>query len=188
MESLFLLAFGEEKSLAAPAMTGSEAFFNKLLRVDLLETLANFSLFQDQLLMEYQRAAAGKQNLSVLVITARVHEDLSEPIHSMPVLGNAAKAISRKLREQDSIYILTQGYFGVILPGVDALAANRVSARIVEGLTDAAGASNQFSFKVDVISYPEQTSSAHDLELAVTQLLPENSFNKTITRDVLTSK
>ena len=31
MESLFLLAFGEEKSLAAPAMTGSEAFFNKLL-------------------------------------------------------------------------------------------------------------------------------------------------------------
>jgi hypothetical protein len=33
MESLFLLAFGEEKSLAAPAMTGSEAFFNKLLEV-----------------------------------------------------------------------------------------------------------------------------------------------------------
>ena len=188
MESLFLLAFGEEKSLAAPAMTGSEAFFNKLLRVDLLETLANFSLFQDQLLMEYQRAAAGKQNLSVLVMTARVHEDLSEPIHSMLVLGNAAKAISRKLREQDSIYILTQGYFGVILPGVDALAANRVPARIVEGLTDAAGASRQFSFKVDAISYPEQTSSAHDLELAVTQLLPENSFNKKITRDVLTSK
>jgi hypothetical protein len=31
MESLFLLAFGEEKSLVAPAMTGSEAFFNKLL-------------------------------------------------------------------------------------------------------------------------------------------------------------
>jgi hypothetical protein len=34
MESLFLLAFGEEKSLAAPAMTGSDAFFNKLLVVD----------------------------------------------------------------------------------------------------------------------------------------------------------
>jgi len=32
MESLFLLAFGEEKSRAAPAMTGSEAFFNKLLK------------------------------------------------------------------------------------------------------------------------------------------------------------
>jgi hypothetical protein len=32
MESLFLLVFGEKKSLAAPAMTGSDAFFNKLLR------------------------------------------------------------------------------------------------------------------------------------------------------------
>ena len=31
MESLFLLAFGEEEFLAALAMTGSEAFFNKLL-------------------------------------------------------------------------------------------------------------------------------------------------------------
>jgi len=31
MESLFLLAFGEEEFLAALAMTGLEAFFNKLL-------------------------------------------------------------------------------------------------------------------------------------------------------------
>lgn len=171
---------GEERRMSSGVLNQA--------RVDLLETLANFSLFQDQLLMEYQRAAAGKQNLSVLVITTRVHEDLSDPNLSMPVLGNAAKAISRKLREQDSIYILTHGHFGVILPGVDALAANRVSARIVEGLTDAAGASNRFSFKVDAISYPEQTSSAYDLELAVTQLLPENSFDQTITRDALTFK
>jgi hypothetical protein len=33
MESLFLLAFGEEEFLSALAMTGSEAFFNKLLMV-----------------------------------------------------------------------------------------------------------------------------------------------------------
>jgi Tfp pilus assembly protein FimT len=31
MESLFLLAFGEEEFLASLAMAGSEAFFNKLL-------------------------------------------------------------------------------------------------------------------------------------------------------------
>jgi hypothetical protein len=34
MESLFLLAFGEEEFLAALAMTGLEAFFNKLLSDD----------------------------------------------------------------------------------------------------------------------------------------------------------
>jgi hypothetical protein len=40
MESLFLLAFGEEKSLAAPAMTGSEAFFNKLLEIYVARRIA----------------------------------------------------------------------------------------------------------------------------------------------------
>ena len=33
METHFLLAFGEEEFLAPLAMTGSEAFFNKLLEV-----------------------------------------------------------------------------------------------------------------------------------------------------------
>ena len=124
--------------------------------------------------MEYRRAAAGKQNLSVLVVTTKLHEALSDASLSTSVLGDAAKAISRKLREEDSIYILTQGHFGVILPGVDATVAKRVSARLVEGLTDAAGASNRFSFEVHAITYPEQASSAHDLELAVTGLLPED--------------
>jgi GGDEF domain-containing protein len=156
---------GEERSRSAKVLRQANA--------DLLETVANFSLFQDQLLMEFQRAAAGKQSLSVLVITTRVHGEPSEPSLSRHILGNAAKAISRTLREQDSIYILTHGHFGVILPGVDALVAKRVSARLVERLNDAAGASNRFSFKIDAISYPEQTSSAHDLELAVTQLLPK---------------
>jgi GGDEF domain-containing protein len=171
---------GEERRRSSKALNQAS--------VDLLETLANFSLFQDQLLMEFRRAVAGKQNLSVLVITTKVHEALCEPIISLSVLGDAAKAISLKLREEDSIYILTHGHFGVILPGVDALAAQRVSNRLVEGLTDAAGASNRFSFKVDAISYPEQASSAHDLELAVTGLLPENSVNQTITKEVLASR
>ena len=68
------------------------------------------------------------------------------------------------------------------------MAAQRISARLAEGLTDAAGVNNRFSFKVDSISYPEQASSAHDLELAVTDLLPENGLNQTMTREALTSR
>ena len=165
---------GEERSRASEALKQASA--------DLLETLANFSSFQDQLAMEYRRAAAGKQNLSILVIATKVHEALSEPSFNLSVLGDAAKAISRKLREEDSIYILTYGHFGVVLPGVDSLVVKRVAARLMEGLTDAAGASNRFSFTVHAISYPEQVSSAHDLELAVTGLLPENSLNQAITQ------
>jgi GGDEF domain-containing protein len=162
----------EERTRASEALKQSSA--------DLLGTLANFNSFQDQLSMEYRRAAAGKQNLSVVVITTKIHEAFSEPSLGMPVLGDAAKAISRKLREEDSIYILTYGHFGVILPGVDVRAAKRVSARLVEGLIDAAGANNRFSFNVHAISYPEQTSSARDLELAVTGLLPEYTFNQAV--------
>ena len=172
--------------IAEERRRSSEAL--KQASADLLATLANFSSFQDQLAMEYRRAAAGKQNLSVLVITTKVHEALSEPSLSTSILGDAAKAISRKLREEDSIYILTRGHFGVILPGVDAPSVKRVSARLVEGLTDAAGASNRFSFTVHGITYPEEASSAHDLELAVTGLLPENSLNDSTLREALTSK
>jgi hypothetical protein len=92
----------------------------------------------------------------------------------MSALGDAAKAVSRKLREQDSIFILRPAFFGVILPGLDKAGIQRFSARIAEGLSDAAGASDRFSFKIDTISYPEQTSSEHDLELAVSGLLPES--------------
>ena len=170
---------GEERKRSSEALKQASA--------DLLATLAHFSSFQDQLAMEYRRAAAGKQNLSVLVITTKVHEALSEASASVSVFGDAAKAISRKLRELDSIYILARGHFGVILPGVDAPAAKRVSARLVEGLNDAAGASNRFSFTVHGITYPEQASSAHDLELAVTGLLPEDSLNEALSKEVLTS-
>jgi GGDEF domain-containing protein len=171
---------GEERRKSSEALKQASA--------ELLETLPNFSSFQDQLSMEYRREAAVKQNLSVLVISIKVHEASSEPSLSMAFLGDAAKAISRKLRGQDSVYLLAYGYFGVILPGLDRLAAQRISARLAEGLTDAAGINNRFSFKVDSVSYPEQASSAHDLELAVTDLLPESGLNETMTREVLASK
>jgi len=171
------------QQLAEERRRSSEAL--KQASADLLATLPNFSSFQDQLAMEYKRAAAGKQNLAALVVTTRVHESLSDGSLSMSVLGDAAKAISRKLREEDSIYILAHGQFGVILPGVDTVAAKRVSARLLEGLTDAAGVNNRFSFKVAAISYPEQASSARDLELAVADLLPQDSLDQT-TREALT--
>jgi GGDEF domain-containing protein len=170
---------GEERRRSSEALRQASA--------DLLATLAHFSSFQDQLAMEFRRAAAGKQNLSVLVITTKVHEAFSDANSSMSILGDAAKAISRKLREEDSIYILARGHFGVILPGVDALVAKRVSTRLVEGLTDAAGANNRFSFAVHGITYPEQASSARDMELAVTGLLPEDSLSVPV-KEVLASR
>src|ERR1700674_1966004 len=150
---------------------------------DLLSTMPNFSTFEDRLTMEFRRAVAAELKLSVLVISIKLHAAFSEPSLGMSALGDAAKAISRKLREQDSIYILRPAFFGVILPGISQEAVKGVSARIAEGLSDAAGASDRFSFKIDSISYPEQTSSAHDLELVVSGWLPETDSKQTTLED-----
>src|SRR6266851_3020537 len=150
---------------------------------DLLSTMPNFNTFEDRLTMEFRRAAAAELKLSVLVVSIKLHDAFSEPSLGTSALGDAAKAVSRKLREQDSIFILRPSFFGVILPGAGLAGVQRFSARIAEGLSDAAGASDRFSFKIEAISYPEQTSSAHDLELAVSGLLPETNSKETVVKD-----
>jgi GGDEF domain-containing protein len=165
----------QERKMASEAL--------KQATVEFLEALPNFGSFQDQLSMAYRRVVATKQNLSVVVVTTKLGKAVSETAFSISFPGDAAKAISRKLREQDSVYILASGVFGIILPGLNVLGAKRVSARLAEGLSDAAGVNNRFSFKIESISYPEQSSSAHDLELAVQNLFTEDA----VTREALVS-
>jgi len=147
---------------------------------DLLSTMPNFSTFEDRMTMEFRRAAAAELKLTVVVISVKLNPTFSEPSLGLSVLGDAAKAASRKLREQDSLYHLRPAYFGVILPGVGLEAADRVCARLAEGLSDAAGASDRFTYKIERVTYPEQTSSAHDLELAVSSWLPEDDAKRTV--------
>jgi GGDEF domain-containing protein len=153
---------------------------------DLLSTMPNFNTFEDRMTMEFRRAAAAELKLSVLVVSIKLHPAFSEPSLGMSALGDAARAVSRKLREEDSIFILRPAFFGVILPGVGQADAKRISGRIAEGLSDAAGASDRFTFKIEAISYPEQTSSAHDLELVVSGWLPETDSKETAMKDAHT--
>jgi GGDEF domain-containing protein len=170
--------------LAADRERSSEAL--RQASADLLSTMPNFNTFEDRLTMEFRRAAAAELKLSVLVISIQLHAAFMEPSLGMSALGDAAKAVSRKLREQDSIYILRPAFFGVILPGVSQVSVQRVSSRLAEGLSDAAGASDRFSFKIDAISYPEQTSTAHDLELVVSGWLPEDDTKRADMKDAYT--
>ena len=167
--------------MAADRKRASEAL--RQASADLLSTIPNFNTFEDRLAMEFRRAAVADLKLSVLVISIKLHAAFSEPSLGMSALGDAAKAVSRKLREQDSVYILKPSFFGVILPGVGQTAVQSVSARLAEGLSDAAGASDRFSFKIEAISYPEQISSAHDLELAVCGWLPEDDSRQAMMKD-----
>jgi GGDEF domain-containing protein len=138
---------------------------------ELLKTMPNFRSFQDRLPMEYRRAAATTRKLSVLVARIILPEGTYTP-GGNSLLADAAKVISRKLRDDDSIYILAPGCFCAVLPDADMAFARNMHDRVGDGLADAAGASNRFSYTIDIVNYPADASSAHELERAVSALMP----------------
>lgn len=138
--------------------------------VELLKTMPNLDSFQDRLPMEFRRTATTTQKLSIVVINIKFQPDHSSPSETASALGDAAKVIARKMREQDSIYILAPACFGAVLPGVDLSTAEKVCARLTEGLADAAGASHRFHFELKVVNYPAHASSATELQNAVSAL------------------
>jgi hypothetical protein len=138
---------------------------------ELLKSIPKLNSFQDQLPMEYRRTTATGRQLSVLVVAFQFPVDASS---AASILGDAAKAISRKLREQDSLYLLSPACFGVILPALEAAPARSLASRIAEGLVDAAGLSARASYKIDVVNYPQNASSAHELYNAVSALIPSD--------------
>jgi GGDEF domain-containing protein len=79
-------------------------------------------------------------------------------------LGDAARVLLRKLRTDDSLYHLSSGAFAMVLPNTGRAEVNQVVSRVEEGLADASGASNRFTFDVQVVNYPEQASSAYEME------------------------
>ena len=142
--------------------------------VDLLKSLPNYSSFQDRLPMEYRRASATSQPLSIMVVILDLAKDYEAPSAARAAVGDAAKAMLRKLREQDSIYLLHASCFGIVLPGLATAAARSISARAAEGLRDVAGAHERFSFSINIINYPEHASSAHELEGLVRAAISES--------------
>jgi len=152
---------------------------------ELLNAIPNLSSFKDRLAMEYRRAAAANQVLSVLVITVILPEEVSSNPLAISLLSDAAKAISRKLRGQDSLYVLRPHCFGTILPTVTRPVAERISNRVAEGLSDAAGVSNRFSYKINIVNWPANAASAHDLQEAVMNLLPSDSSMRSMAEETL---
>ena len=152
---------------------------------ELLNAIPNLNSFKDRLAMEYRRAAAGGQVLSVLVITVMLPDEVSSTPSAISLLSDAAKAISRKLRGQDSLYVLQPHCFGTILPAVSQAVAERISTRVAEGLADAAGATNRFSYKISIVNWPANAASAHDLQEAVLTLLPADNSMQSMAEETL---
>lgn len=145
---------------------------------DLLETLAKMSHFQDRLIMEFRRAVNTRDTLSVMVIRLTPNPNLVSGAEITAALGDAAKAILRKLRREDSLYHFGEGAFGMILPGVSVQNARMVATRITESLQDVSGAVDRFTHDVKIFNYPQHAATASELEQAVRALLPSEMISE----------
>jgi GGDEF domain-containing protein len=131
---------------------------------DLLETLAGFSHFQDQLAMGFRRAAQAGEPLSLVLVRLKPSPMFDSPTEVSVALGDAARVLVRKLRADDSLYHLSSSAFALVLPNTCGADMNQLASRAAEGLADASGVSNRFSIEMQMVNYPEQASSSYEME------------------------
>lgn len=142
--------------------------------LDLLESLPRFNRFQDGLVMDFRRALNSQQALSLLIAQLKPAGGSASQTEIDTAFGDAANALIRRLRGDDSIYIFQRGIFGVLLPATSAAQAQQISNRLGEALTDASGVTNRFSFQLRLLNYPEQAKTARELEEAAQACLAES--------------
>jgi GGDEF domain-containing protein len=141
--------------------------------VDVLQSMPDISHFWDRLTMEFRRAVATQKTLSLLLIKAKPAPKAgSTGGDESAAIGDAAKAMARKLRPTDSIYRLGTDLFGVVLPETDPANAQRVAFRLQESL-QFVRANFGGTYDINCHNYPEQVQSAHEMEDIVKSLLPD---------------
>jgi GGDEF domain-containing protein len=148
--------------------------------VDLLGSMPDANQFWDRLTMEFRRAKTMQKTLSLVLLKVNKGTGETSGIATksgkgldMAAVGSAcAKAMSRRLRPNDSIFRLCPEIFGVVLPETDAMNGKRVAVRLQEELQNARAAFGVI-FELSVYNYPEDVVSAHEMEDLVKSLLPE---------------
>jgi GGDEF domain-containing protein len=142
---------------------------------DLLAALPGFSHFQDRLAMEFLRAANTHEPLSVLTVRLSPAREIAGTPEAVSAFGDAGKALGRRLRPDDSLYLVGSGTFVILLPGVGLVDAQEKRDRLAEALADASGASNRFAFELEIINYPRHVHTVREIEAAVRGLLEEGA-------------
>jgi GGDEF domain-containing protein len=140
--------------------------------VDILHSMPDINHFWDRLTMEFRRSVATEKTLSLLLVQAKAGQAATQSGVDPACWGDAAKAMSKKLRPTDSIYRLSADLFGIVMPETDPENAQRVALRLQEGL-QVVRAQYGGSYDINSYNYPEQVQSAHELEDIVRSRLPE---------------
>jgi len=138
---------------------------------DLLRTMPDQNHFWDRLSMEFRRALTLEKTMSLVVAKASPNSRVAAK-DLQAAYSDAAKAMARRLRPTDSIYRLSDGLFGIVLPETDTLNAKRIAVRLQEGLQDVR-TKYGLTFDLSAHNYPDHVKSSHELEDIVKSLLPE---------------
>jgi GGDEF domain-containing protein len=141
--------------------------------VDILQSMPGQDHFWDRFAMEHRRAMSVNKTLSLLLVQSKHGAGARTDEQKNAAAGDAAKAISHKLRPTDSIYNLAPDLFAVVLPETDTTDANRIALRLQEEL-QAVTAKHSLKCDINVYNYPEHVESAHEIEEIVRGMLPEN--------------
>ncbi|MGD1100578.1 MAG: hypothetical protein ABSA59_00820 [Terriglobia bacterium] len=131
---------------------------------ELLQTLFGPGQFCDRLALELQRAATSKLPLSGLTISLELSPSPSDSDEIYSAFGEAVKAMMQRLRGEDSIYQFTSGVFGILLPATGAELARGVAVRVADGLNEAMGISQRYSFDVRITNFPDHAKTAPEME------------------------
>ena len=130
---------------------------------DLLEVLPDVERFRARLKLEFSSAVTFQQPLSLVLVVVRPSPQVIESGETPTVIADAVKATIRKLRGEDTVYLLAEGLFGILQPGTLEEDADRVAERLRERLLDASDANRRFRFDVQVINYPRQVGSMTEI-------------------------
>jgi len=139
--------------------------------VDVLQTIPDMNHFQHRLTLEFRRAASQKSALSLLLVQVTLEDSEANTPAGKTALGEAARALARKLRPTDSIYQFGTGLFGVILPDLSPETARQLTIRVGEFLR-VVGETAKFSSQVLQYDYPKDVASVQEMEEIVDSLLP----------------
>jgi GGDEF domain-containing protein len=150
------------------------ALLREKASTDLLSSLPGFTHFQDRLTMGFRRATQTNEPLSLILAVLKPSPKFDQTPEMAVALGDSARVLMGKLRGEDSLYRLGVRVFGIVLPNTGSTEAARLAVRVSEGLADACGASDRYTFNVQVANYPDQVSSATEMERIASSVSPEN--------------
>jgi GGDEF domain-containing protein len=134
---------------------------------DFLASLPTVETFTDRLFMEFRRVSGVEQPLSLLAVDVKIRPEICHVNETTEVHADAGRAILRRMRGEDSLFLIDSGVFGILLPRIPRHMAELTKAGLEEELCIAAGAIPRFDFRVRLINYPDQANSAHEMVVAI---------------------